>query len=123
MVNFLFGAEDAKVQASMFGFNPESPDFSFNVLAGATQYGKRALQVAQSDIRTAVEMYSKIPLKDEDLITFPTRINSYVVKCRSGGLLLYAPVKLREEFGFLEWLEGLGDSVRHRIDLDSWFVY
>ena len=42
------------------------------------------------------------------MIRMITKVNSTIVRLKSGGLLLYAPSRIREEDGFAAWLDGLG---------------
>ena len=98
-----------KQQAKALGTDPADPDYAPKVLAGARSYGERAEQVAHQDIEKAVDLFSRESISEsEQLDLIPWKINSFVVKLNSGSLLLYAPVRIRDELGFADWLDGLG---------------
>ena len=39
---------------------------------------------------------------------YSNRLRTFVVKLNSGNLLLYAPIRIRDEVGFGKWIESLG---------------
>ena len=91
---------EARQQAKAFGMDPENPDYAPKVLSGAAQFGDKAVEVAKNDIQKAVDMFAMESISDAQLMDLcPWSLNSYVVKLKNGGLLLYAPVKIREETG------------------------
>ena len=108
----LFASKEGKQQSKAFGMDPADPSYRERTLAGAAQYGERALEVAKQDIQKSIEAFAKESFTDEEIIKLGVwNLNSFIVKLNSGGLLLYAPVKIREETGFAEWVDGLGRCV------------
>ena len=96
-------------RAKGLGFDPKDPNFVSKVLAGAEQYGEKAVEVARQDIQKAVEVWSKESFTVEELLQLSIfKLNSFIIKLKSGCLLLYAPIKVREETGFAQWLDTLG---------------
>ena len=108
---FVKGFIGSQARNKSFGWNPLDPNFSDKVLASARQFGPKAVEVAHQDLAKAVDLYGRESVSDQDLFanSFSRSVNSYVVKLRSGSLLLYAPVKIREEVGFGQWLDSLGE--------------
>ena len=108
---FVKGSVDTKAakQSAALGWNPLDPGFEPKVLAGAKQFGDKALEVALQDIAKAVDLYGRESVSDKEFFELcPRSVNSYVVKLKNGSLLLYAPVKIRDEIAFGAWLDGLG---------------
>ena len=105
---FVKGSAGVRV-ASALGWNPMDPDFAANVLSGASQYGEKAVEVAHKDIEKAIDVFGRETMSDLEYMKSCSRsMNSYVVKLKSGSLLLYAPVKVRDETGFGQWMDSLG---------------
>ena len=100
---------EGKQQAKAFGTDPEDPDYAPRVLSGAQQFGEKAVEVAHQDIARAVDLFSNESLTESELIDIAGwNINSFIVKLKNGNLLLYAPVKIRDETGFADWVNSLG---------------
>ena len=75
----------------------------------AALYGEEALAQAKKDLERANYFYNKKDLTGEEIFeSGPFSMNSFVVKLNSGSLLLYAPVKIRDEVGFGDWIDSLG---------------
>ena len=92
-----------------FGMDPNDPAYAAKVLAGAEQYGEKAVEVARQDVQKLVEAWAKDSYTDEEIYKLSAwSLNSFVIKLKSGSLLLYAPVKVREETGFAQWVDSLG---------------
>ena len=107
--NSMFATKEKKEQAAFFGMDPTDPEYKDRVLAGAAQHGEKAVEMAHHDIQKAVEVFALESFTDRQLFETATyTLNSFVVKLNSGGLLLYAPVNIRNETGFADWLDGLG---------------
>ncbi len=105
----VFMDKTRRERAKGLGFDPKDPSFTSKVLAGAEQYGKKAVEVARQDIQKAVEVWAKESFTVEELLQLSIfKLNSFIIKLKSGSLLLYAPIKVREETGFAEWLDTLG---------------
>jgi len=102
-------SDEGKQQGKAFGMDPDDPAYEGRVLAGASQYGERAVEVAREDIVKAREVWAKESYTDEELVKFSVwSLNSFIVKLSGDRLLLYAPVKIREETGFAQWVDSLG---------------
>ena len=100
---------EAKEQSKAMGLHPDDPNYASRVLAGAQEFGQKAVELAHKDMEIAADVYARESIGDEELMSLcPWWLNSYVVKLKSGSLLLYAPVKIRDETGFAEWVDGLG---------------
>lgn len=64
-------------------------------------------RVAEADMRTAKEWSEKVPISGEEIFKLPAwTLNTIVVRLNSGGLMLFAPVKIQEEMA--EWLAERG---------------
>ena len=79
------------------------------ILAGAASDGAKAVEVAKKDLEKMLTWWNKTDWTMEERFDPPaSKVNSTVVRLNSGGLLLYAPSRIREEEGFAAWLESLG---------------
>ena len=57
----------------------------------------------------AKEWDKKETFTDEEMLEiYSNRLRTFVVKLNSGNLLLYAPIRIRDEVGFGKWIESLG---------------
>ena len=111
------------------------------VRAGAASDGPKALETVEADLVSVTSMFNKEEWTMEERFTIPPpmQLNSMVVKLNSGAILLFAPVRIRDEasqlklktsaaseennpkhvpafkfntqVGFGAWLEGLGTEV------------
>ena len=99
----------AKKQAASFGSDYSKPEVQKKILAGAASDGEKAVEVAKNDLEKMLTWWNKKDWKMEEKFDPPaSKVNSTVVKLNSGGLLLYAPSRIREEEGFAGWLDSLG---------------
>ena len=113
--------KDARQRRRAFGFNPEDPAYTAEVLAGASQYGEKAVDCAKEDLRRMMEMLAKESFTDAETMELSVfTLNMFIVKLNGGGLLLYAPVRIREETGFADWVDSLG---RLQLPLLFGFLY
>ena len=99
----------AKEEAKSFGMDPNSQTYQENCLKAAALYGDKAAEVAKKDLETAQFWFNKDKLMDDEIFkigAYP--LKTFVVKLNNGSLLLYAPVKIRNEVGFGSWLDSLG---------------
>ena len=73
---------------------------------------KEAVNVAKQDLVTLRNLYKKTSFSKEELFDEvpPWKLNMMVVRLNSGGILLYAPVKIHKDAKTLlySWLESLG---------------
>jgi len=100
----------AKEKAKAFGMDPSNETFRRKCVKGAENFGEEAVKMVKKDLETLEYWFNKETITNEevsDVCEFPS-LNSFVVKLNSGSLLLYAPVKIREEVGFGAWLDSLG---------------
>ena len=98
-----------KKGAKLFGWDPMSESFETKCLAGAASHGPEAVEVCKKDIKTAREWHTKTTFTDEELKkACNNKSRMTVIKMNSGGLILYNPIKIREEYGFKSWLDSLG---------------
>ena len=99
----------AKKEADTFGTNYGNLEVQKKILAGAASDGPKAVEVAKKDLETMLTWWNKKEWKMEERFDLPAfKVNSTVVRLNSGGLLLYAPSRIREEEGFASWLDSLG---------------
>ena len=99
----------AKKQAASFGSDYSNPEVQKKILAGAASDGAKAVEVAKKDLEKMLTWWNKKDWTMEERFDPPAfKVNSTVVRLNSGGLLLYAPMRIREEEGFAAWLESLG---------------
>merc|ERR1712107_718038 len=102
--------ESQKQGAKLFGFDPMSESFETKCFAGAASHGPEAVEICKKDIKNAREWHSKTTFTDEELRkACNNQSRMSVIKMNSGGLILYNPVKIREEHGFKSWLDSLGN--------------
>lgn len=101
--------EKAREMMAAFGMDLRSEEFKNKVLEGAGSHGPEYVDLCKKDLENMLEYYNKTEYTDEEVRkTFNEELCMFVVKLNSGSLLLYSPVKIREEHGFKSWLDGLG---------------
>ena len=100
----------AKEQAKKMGMDFGNDEVQKKILAGAATEGKKAMETVTKDLEQIAACLAKTEWTMEERFTAtpPMKLNSFVVKLNSGSLLLYAPVRVRDELEFGAWLEGLG---------------
>ena len=95
----------AKKEAAGFGMDWTKPEVQKKVLAGAASDGEKAVEQAKKDLEQMLTWWKKNDWKMEERFDLPAfKVNSTVVRLNSGGLLLYAPSRIREEEGFAGWV-------------------
>merc|ERR1711970_650175 len=83
--------------------------YQAKVLDAAALFGDDVLEVAKKDLETSKFWYERDSITNEEIMEAgPFSINMFVVKLNNGSLLLYAPVRIRNEVGFGDWLNSLG---------------
>ena len=91
---------------------PDTEEFKNRTLTTAMMYGNEAISVSKYDIEKMKSWFSRESFPKEELFSIiePWRLNMVVVKLNSGGLLLYAPVKVHKdaEHLLISFLESLG---------------
>ena len=98
-----------KKEAKGFGMDWTDRKVKEKVLAGAASEGGRAMEVVEADLARMEGWWNKTEWTMEERFSVPPgKLNSMVVKLSSGSVLLYAPVRVRDEVGFGAWLESLG---------------
>ena len=94
------------------GDRPDSEAFKNKVLASAQKYGDEAVAISKIDIEKMKSWFTRESFPKEELFSIiePRCLNMMVVKLNSGGLLLYAPVKVHKDAEHLlvKFLESLG---------------
>ena len=85
----------------------KSPKINFVILlkvrkkvrAGAASDGPKALETVEADLESVTRMFNKEEWTMEERFTIPPpmQLNSIVVKLNSGAILLFAPVRIRDE--------------------------
>ena len=79
------------------------------MLAGAASQGEEAVEMAKNDLETWKEWDKKETFTDEEMqLIYKKRLRMFVVKMNNGNLLLYAPLRIRDEVEFGAWIESLG---------------
>jgi len=103
-------SKKAKEEAKGFGLDPTSESYRQKCLAAAAELGPQFVERTKLDLATAAEWFNRENATDaEALETTETNVlRMLVVRLESGALLLYAPVRMREEVGFGTWLDSLG---------------
>ena len=85
-----------KKQAKALGSDISSKEYREKVLKAAEIFGDEAVRVLNEDLKNAVAAFEKNDwTKEEKFDVPPTRLHMNVVKMKNGGLLLFAPVKVR----------------------------
>ena len=99
-------------QAGSLGFRPDSEEFKNKALNAAMKYGDEAVAVSKNDVEKLKSWFTRESFPKEEIFSIvgPKCLNMMVVKLNSGGLLLYAPVKVHMDAKHLlvEFLESLG---------------
>ena len=69
------------------------------VRAGAASDGPKAVEKVEADLELASALFNKEEWTMEERFTIPPpmQLNSMVVKLNSGAILLFAPVRVRDE--------------------------
>ena len=113
---FMFTRPKAKEQFKMLGLDPTDADYQSKVIWAANDnYGREKINVitvVKKDLETCKALYEKKEFSKEEIFDLipPWKLNMIVVKLDSGGVLLYAPVKIHKEAKELlySWLESIG---------------
>merc|ERR1711892_689646 len=109
MENLGVSNSEAKKQAKSFGMNPADEKYQEKCLKSAALLGEGVAEVVRKDLETAKYWYGKDDITDEEILkSGPKSLKVFVVKLNNGSLLLYAPVRIRNEVGFGDWLDSLG---------------
>lgn len=109
-LDFLTDDKLYKEMTKLTGIDVTDEKFESKILAGAEIHGEVFKEAALRDAKTLENWVKKRKSPTiEDLKELPPfRLNMIVVKLDSGSLLLYAPVAIRPEVDFGEWLDALG---------------
>jgi len=109
MENMSLTNKAAKDEAKAFGMDPTSEKYKKNCMQGAAQYGEKAVELVKKDLEQAEFWYNKETITEEEVFKAAKNpLKMFVVKLNSGSLLLYTPVRIREEVGFGTWIDSLG---------------
>ena len=109
MENIALTSKAAKEEMKAFGMDPTDEKYQENCRKAAALLGEDVLEVANKDFETAKFWYNKDTLTGEEIFEAgPSSLKTFVVKLNNGSLLLYAPVRIRDEVGFGDGLASLG---------------
>ena len=111
METFMMTRADDKQAMAILGNVPTLDEYQQKVELAAKEFGGEAPKVLEYDLQKAIKNYEKKSwTKDEIFDIPPFEVNMIVLKLNSGGLLLYAPVRVHKEVPELlsSWLETLG---------------
>jgi len=109
MENVALSNESVKAELKAFGMDPTDEKYQEKCLKSAALVGEDVLGVVRKDLETAKGWYSKENITNEEIMEAgPFLIKMFVVKLNNGSLLLYAPVRMHNEVGFVDWLDSLG---------------
>lgn len=104
-----FTSSKEKKAAKGFGMDYNDETARAKILAGAASEGEKAVENVAADLEKIQGWWNKMEWTNEERFSVPPHVlNCMVVKLNSGSLLLYAPVRVRDEVGFRSWLDGLG---------------
>lgn len=110
--NFMAFGPEAKAFTEMFGLEYSDEKVCENTIQGAAKFGEKAAAQVVKDLEMAkaAEKLKEEQGKTKETVKAvgPFSMNMAVVKLNSGDLLLYSPVRVRDEFEFGSWLEKLG---------------
>ena len=102
-------SEAAKEEIKAFEMDPREEKFQERSLKAAALYGDEALEKTKKDLETAKFWYNKETFNGEEIFEAGAApLKMIVVRLNGGSLLLYAPVRIRDEVGFGDWLDSLG---------------
>lgn len=108
---FTFGA-GAEAMMTMMGLAFTREETRNRVKLAAEAHGEEAAKLAAKDLEWAQEMSDLVEKKGKTEETLkavgPHTDNMLVAKLNNGDVMLYSPVRVREEHGFAEWLESIG---------------
>ena len=109
---FFFTRAKDRQNVAMLDLDPMNLRYQQKAISAAKEYGQEAVDVVKKDFEKVKVWFSKNKFSKEELFDeVPSwNLNMMVVKLKSGGLLLYAPVKIHKEDKQLlfSWLESLG---------------
>jgi len=98
-----------KKEAKGLGMDFTDEDVQKKIRAGAATEGEKAMELVEADLAKIVALWKKTEWTMKERFSVPPHnLNSMVVKLNSGSVLLYAPVRVRDEVGFGEWLDAIG---------------
>lgn len=125
--NSFFTTKAGKEGAAVLGMDFNSKEFEMKMKRGAAKHSEEAVRMVPKDLETARYWTSKDTIADEDVFKIPAHdLNMMVVRLTNGSLLLYAPVRIRDETGFGAWLDKLGNvewiviaSSEHNLNIPS----
>jgi hypothetical protein len=110
MENMVFTDLNAMEGFKMLGVDLANDKFADKVKESAAKYGEEMARVAEADMSTAKEWSEKAEkgeISTEEIFKLPPwALNTIVVRLNSGGLMLFAPVKIQEEMA--DWLAERG---------------
>jgi len=79
------------------------------IMQGAESYGREMSAQAHKDIAEIKRLQALETISDQDMELMWWKENMIVIKLNSGGVMLFAPVKIHDETEFGKFLAGLGD--------------
>jgi len=110
--NFMAFDPSGKAMAAMFGMDFSDEENCWRIMRNAEQFGREVSDQTLKDLEKAKAINDLVEKKgkcDETLKAVgPFTLFMPVVKLNNGDVLLYCPVRVRDETGFAEWLEGIG---------------
>ena len=120
-----FGFTDKKTRqmSAMLGVDPQSEKFRTRVVELAAKHGTEAEEVGQQkniltnklanlqkckkDLQIALDWWDRSELTDEEVkMGLKMKTKMFVIKLNDGTLMLYNPIRIREDLG--KWLGSLG---------------
>ena len=109
--NTLVTRPEVKKLMKLFGMGYPDEAYKAKCLEAAKAYGEAAVEQVKDDLKTIVAWMDKPTYSKEEVFTVDAyKLNMFVVKLKSGNLMLYSPVKIHKDAPELlySWLESLG---------------
>jgi hypothetical protein len=110
--NFHTFDPSAKAAQKALGMDFSDEQTCWRLMRNAEQFGREISDKTLKDLEKLREVNALIEEKGKCEETLkavgPVKLYMPVVKLNNGDVLLYCPVRVRDETGFAEWLEGIG---------------
>ena len=122
---------ESKKQMKAFGWDPNAEEFKKKCLDGAASLGPKVLEVCRRDLEKSAEMFNKDTFTDEELKKVLTvKLRMMIVRLNSGSVMIYTPLRIREDAGLKSWIDSLGrvewiviGSCSHTLGLQAAFSF
>jgi len=114
--NFMYSNPEGRGMMKAFEMDFLDEKTAWRVMQSAEASGREAVDQALKDLDFARQIEEDFAREGPSLDLLkrigPFLMNMVVVKMNNDDIMLYCPVQIREETGFVKWLESLGGPVK-----------